>query len=102
MDAPYVRLGITLGLAAGAMFLVLRLTIGSPGLEIEVALIALMLTAPVGVLMLLVMPHLFRSLRANLILYAAFALLFLSAYAATQSGALAGDQARVTQALARS
>ena len=101
MDAPYVRLGITLGLAAGAMFLVLRLMIGSPGLEIEVALIALMLTAPVGVLMLLVMPHLFRSLRANLILYAAFALVFLGAYAATQ-GDQAAFRAQASQSLARS
>lgn len=101
MNAPYVRLGITLGLGAAAMFLILEATIGAPGgADRILAWIALMLVAPMGVLMLLVMPHLYRSLRANLILYAGFTCLFLGAWAATRSPALAGEQAALRSALA--
>lgn len=93
MNAPYVRLGITLGLGAAAMFLILEATIGAlGGADLILAWIALMLIAPMGVLMLLVMPHLYRSLRANLILFVGFTCLFLGAWAATRSAALAGEQ----------
>jgi hypothetical protein len=107
MNAPYVRLGITLGLGAVAMFLVLAMTVGAPGgLRLALACLTLMMVAPLGVLMLLIMPHLYRSLRANLILYAGFTLIFLGAYAATHSRALADDQAllraRIAHPLARS
>jgi hypothetical protein len=109
MSAPYVRLFITLALGAAVMFLVLHATIGVPGsrgLDIGMACLALMLAAPMGVLILLIMPHLFRRLGANLILYAAFALIFLGAWAETRSHFLAGDQAllhaRVAQRFARS
>jgi hypothetical protein len=103
MDAPYVRLGVTLGLGAVAMFLVLYMTIGEPGgIELALACITLMMVAPLGVLMLLIMPHLYRSLRANLILYAGFTLIFLGAYAATHSRALADDQASLRAAFAHS
>ena len=51
--------------------------------------------------MLLIMPHLYRSLRANLILYAGFTCLFLGAWAATKSHALAGDQASLRAAIAQ-
>ena len=109
MNAPYVRLFITLALGALVMFLVLRATIGVPGgrdLEIGMACLALMLAAPMGVLMLLIMPHLFRRLGANLALYAAFALIFLGAWAETRGRFLADDpaqlQARAAQSQARS
>jgi hypothetical protein len=87
MDAPYVRLGITLGLGAVAMFLILEGMIGAPGgpdPTYAFACIALMMVAPIGVLMLLVMPHLFPSLRANLLLYIGFTCLFLGAWAAAR------------------
>jgi hypothetical protein len=94
MNAPYVRLGVTLGLGAVAMFLILYITVGEPGgMQLALACITLMMVAPLGVLMLLIMPHLYRSLRANLILYAGFALIFLGAWAATHSRALAEEQA---------
>lgn len=109
MNAPYIRLGIMLGLGALLMFLVLYVTIGAPGgrdVTLGVACIALMMVAPMGVLMLLIMPHVFRRLGANLALYAAFALIFLGAWAETRSHALADDQAllhaRVAQRFARS
>lgn len=102
MNAPYIRLGIILALAGLAMFAVLRATIGAPATP-EIALLCLtaMLVAPLGVLLLLIMPHLYRSLRANLILYAAFTGLFLGAWAAARSDALAADQAALRVAAAQ-
>jgi len=107
MNAPYIRLGIILALAGLAMFTVLRATIGVPaGLNLAVLCLTLMMVAPLGVLLLLIMPHLYRSLRANLLLYAGFTCLFLGAWAATRSHALAQDQASLraaaVQQLARS
>lgn len=96
MNAPYARLLATLLLGASAMFLVLRATLvgaGDAGLSLGTACIALMMAAPMGVLILLLMPHLFRSVGRNLALYAAFTMVFLGAYAATRSHALAGDEA---------
>ena len=99
MNAPYVRLGIILALAGLAMFTVLRATIGAPaGLNLAVLCLTLMMVAPLGVLLLLIMPHLYRSLRANLLLYAGFTCLFLGAWAATRSHALAQDQASLRAA----
>ncbi|HMG47858.1 MAG TPA: DUF305 domain-containing protein [Allosphingosinicella sp.] len=95
MDAPYIRLGINLALSAVLMFLVMYAMIDGVGdfyLNIDMAYMALMMVAPMGVLMLLIMPHMYQSLRANLILYAGFTLLFLGAYAATRSQALVGDE----------
>ena len=109
MNAPYVRLVVTLALGALAMFLVLHQTIGAPGnreIDLAMACLALMLAAPMGVLFLLIMPHLFRRMGANLAFYAAFALIFLGAWAETRSHALADDQAllhaRAAQRFARS
>src|SRR5437764_12542658 len=109
MNAPYIRLGITLALGALLMFLVLHATIGVPGsagMDFGMACLSLMLAAPMGVLILLIMPHFFRRLGVNLALYAAFALIFLGAWAETRSHALAGDQAllhaRAAQRFARS
>jgi hypothetical protein len=109
MNAPYVRLGITLALGALLMFLVLHATIGAPSsreMDIGMACLALMLAAPMGVLFLLIMPHLFRRLGANLALYAALALIFVGAWAETRSHFLADEQAllhaRAAQRLARS
>jgi len=95
VDAPYIRLGINLALSAVLMFLVMYAMIDGVGdfyLNIDMAYMALMMVAPMGVLMLLIMPHMYQSLRANLILYAGFTLLFLGAYAATRSQALVGDE----------
>jgi len=109
MNAPYIRLGATLALGALLMFIVLHETLGAPGsrgMDVAMACLALMLAAPMGVLFLLIMPHLFRRIGANLALYAAFALIFLGAWAESRSHALAGDQAllhaRAAQRLARS
>jgi hypothetical protein len=104
MNAPYVRLLITLALGALLMFLVLHATIGVPGsraLDLGMACLALMLAAPMGVLILLIMPHLFRRVGTNLALYAAFALIFLGAWAETRSHFLADDQALLHARLAQ-
>jgi len=104
MNAPYIRLGITLGLGALLMFLVLSVTIAAPGgtdMILGMACIALMMVAPMGVLMLLIMPHLFRRLGANLALYAAFTLIFLGAWAETRSHVLADDQALIHEQVAQ-
>jgi hypothetical protein len=101
MNAPYVRLGIILALAGFAMFTVLSATIGMPGgLNPVILCITLMMVAPLGVLLLLILPHLYRSLSANLFLYAGFTFLFLGAWAATRSQALADDHASLRAAAA--
>lgn len=95
MDAPYIRLGINLLASAIVMYLAMFAMIDGSGdfyNNIDMAYMALMMVAPMGVLMLLIMPHMYQSLRANLILYAGFTLLFLGAYAATRSQALVGDE----------
>ncbi len=109
MNAPYFRLGITLALGALAMFVVLNTTFGLPGeprLWLGVACLTAMMVAPLGVLMLLVMPHLFKRFAANLALYVGFTALFLGAYAESHSPGLAAQQAalhaRLTQLAARS
>jgi hypothetical protein len=109
MKAPYFRLCLTLALGALLMFLVLHATLAAPdgpAMDLGMACLALMLAAPMGVLILLIMPHFFRRHGANLALYAAFALVFLGAWAESRSHALAGDQAllhaRAAQRLARS
>lgn len=104
MNAPYVRLAITLALGAAAMFFVLHMTIGTPGgrdIDLSMACLALMMAAPMGVLILLLMPHLFRRLGANLALYATFTLVFLGAYAMTRSNTLIDDQASLHARLSR-
>jgi hypothetical protein len=99
MNAPYVRLGIILALAGFAMFTVLSATIGVPGgVNLVILCITLMMVAPLGVLLLLILPHLYRSLRANLLLYAGFTCLFLGAWAASRSPALADDHAALRAA----
>lgn len=101
MNAPYVRLGITLALGAVAMFAILSAMLGAPaGATLATACIALMLVAPIGVLILLFMPHVFRRLGANLALYAAFTAVFLGGWAATHGGALADDRAALQGAAA--
>jgi uncharacterized protein (DUF305 family) len=95
VDAPYIRLGINLLVSAIVMYLAMFAMIAGFAdfyNNIDMAYMALMMVAPMGVLMLLIMPHMYRSLRANLILYAGFTLLFLGAYAATRSQALVGDE----------
>lgn len=102
MNAPYVRLGIILALAGFAMFTILSATIGVPGgINLVILCITLMMVAPLGVLLLLILPHLYRSLRANLLLYAGFTCLFLAAWAATRSHALADDHASLRAAAAQ-
>jgi hypothetical protein len=95
MDAPYIRLGINLALSAVFMYLVMYAMIDGLVdfyLNIGMAYMVLMMVAPMGVLMLLIMPHMYKSLRANLFLYAGFTILFLGAYGATRSQALVGDE----------
>jgi hypothetical protein len=106
MDAPYIRLGVILALAGLVMFAVLRAAIGAPaGVDPALLCLTAMLVAPLGVLLLLILPHLYRNMRANLILYAAFTCLFLGAWTAGRSDALADSQSHLRAAagqLARS
>ena len=102
MNAPYVRLGIVLALAGLVMFAVLRAAIGAPaGTDLALLCLTAMMVAPLGVLLLLIMPHLFRSLRANLILYAVFTGLFLAAWTAARGDALSVDRAALRVAAAQ-
>ena len=52
---------------------------------------ALMMAAPMGVLMLLMMKSMFTNARVNTLLHAAFGVIFILAYSGVRSQALVGD-----------
>lgn len=52
---------------------------------------ALMMAAPMGVLMLLMMKSMFKNARINMLLHAAFGVVFILAYFGVRSQALVGD-----------
>ena len=95
MRADYLKFGLNLAISAVLMFLIMFAMIDGPGdfhANLNTAYMALMMVAPMGVLMLLLMPGMYRNKRLNLALHAGLALLFAAAFWATRSQALIGDR----------
>ena len=59
--------------------------------NLNMVYMALMMAAPMGVLMLLMMKSMFNNARINTLLYAAFGVVFILAYFGVRSQALIGD-----------
>lgn len=95
MRADYLKFGLNLALSAVLMFLIMFAMIDGFGdfyANLNMAYMALMMVAPMGVLMLLLMPGMYRDRRLNLILHGVLILLFLAAFWATRTQALIGDR----------
>ena len=95
MRADYLKFGLNLALSALLMFLIMFAMIDGPGdfyANLNMVYMALMMVAPMGVLMLLMMPGMYRNRRLNLILHGLLVLLFAAAFRATRTQALVGDR----------
>jgi uncharacterized protein (DUF305 family) len=95
MRADYLKLGLNLAISAVLMFLIMFAMIDGLGdfyANLNMAYMALMMVAPMGVLMLLMMPGMYRNRRLNLILHGLLVLLFAAAFRATRTQALVGDR----------
>jgi uncharacterized protein (DUF305 family) len=95
MHSPYARLALNLVLSAIIMYLVMFAMID--GLaefynNINMLYMALMMVAPMAILMLLTMGHMYKSKGLNLALYAGFTILFIACFAFTRAQSFVGDQ----------
>lgn len=92
---PYLMLALNLLLSAAIMYWVMFAMIdGLPALyhNLNTGYMALMMVAPMAILMLLMMGSMYPSKRLNLLLGAGFALLFAAAFLAIRTQAAIGDR----------
>ena len=95
MRRHYLLLGINLLVSAAIMYLVMFTMIWSVAdffNNLNMFYMALMMVTPMGVLMLLMMPMMYRNARANAALYAAFVLIFALSFYAMREQSLVGDR----------
>ena len=94
MSSQYAKLGINLALSAIVMYLVMFAMIDTVGEfynNLNMAYMTLMMVAPMGALMLLMMGSMYANRRLNLILYSVFAGLFLLGTVGTRAQAGIGN-----------
>lgn len=94
MQSHYRMLGINLVLSAIIMYLVMFAMIDTVGdfyNNLNMAYMTLMMVAPMGALMLLMMGSMYANKRLNLILYAVFAGLFILGTVGTRAQAGIGN-----------
>lgn len=92
---PYRQFWINMGFGLVVMYLVMFSMIDGWSdfrNNANMAYMAVTMWAPMGIFMLATMPEMFPSRRANLLLYALFAMLTLGSYWATRSQAAIGDR----------
>jgi uncharacterized protein (DUF305 family) len=95
MKSPYLTLGLNLALSAVIMYLVMFAMIDGAAdfhNNLNMAYMALMMVAPMTILMLLMMRSMYQDKRLNLVLYAGFAGLFILAFAGTRLQTAIGDE----------
>ena len=95
MSSHYSKLLINLAISTVVMYLVMFAMID--GLadfynNINMLYMALMMLAPMAILMLLMMGSMYQNKRLNLVLYIAFVGLFVGAFAFTRAQPLVGDE----------
>ena len=95
MSSHYSKLLINLAISTVVMYLVMFAMID--GLadfynNINMLYMALMMLAPMAILMLLMMGSMYQNKRLNLVLYIAFVGLFVGAFAFTRAQTLVGDE----------
>lgn len=96
---PYIMLAVNLGLSLLVMYLGMFAMIYSWGefiQNINFLYMALVMWAPMAVIMLLTMKSMYPNTRLNLILHAAFAVTFVLALVGIRTQGLVGDRAFVT------
>jgi len=99
MTRPYIMLAVNLGLSLLVMYLGMFAMIFSWGefiQNINFLYMALVMWAPMAVIMLLTMKSMYANTRLNLILHAAFAATFVLALIGIRAQSLVGDRAFVT------
>jgi len=95
MQSHYARLAINLALSAIVMYLVMFAMIDTFGEfynNLNMFYMTLMMVAPMGALMLVLMGSMYRDRRLNLILYACFAGLFVLGTVGTRAQVGIGDR----------
>jgi uncharacterized protein (DUF305 family) len=95
MKSHYLTLGLNLVLSAVIMYLVMFAMIDGAAdfhNNLNMAYMALMMVAPMAILMLLMMGSMYQDKRLNLVLYAGFAGLFILAFAGTRLQTAIGDE----------
>lgn len=95
MNSHYVKLAINLAISTLVMYFAMFAMID--GLDdfynnINMFYMALMMAAPMAVLMLLMMGSMYRNKTLNLVLYVGFTGLFIAAFAFTRGQTLVGDE----------
>ncbi|KKB13188.1 hypothetical protein VE25_03680 [Devosia geojensis] len=95
MHSPYPTLAVNLLVSAVIMYFVMFAMIDGPGdfrHNLNMGYMALMMAAPMGVLMLALMGEMYTNARLNIGLYIAFVAVFAAAFAATRLQTLIGDE----------
>ena len=95
MKSHYFTLGLNLLLSAVIMYLVMFAMIDGAAdfhNNLNMAYMALMMVAPMAILMLLMMRSMYQDKRLNLVLYAGFTALFILAFAGTRLQTAIGDE----------
>ena len=92
--SPYRLFGLNMALSLVVMYFAMFTMIYSLGEfynNLNMFYMALMMAAPMGVLMLLLMKSMFTNARLNVVLHLAFGAVFILAYLGVRSQALVGD-----------
>lgn len=95
MGRPYAMLALNLAISLAIMYFVMFAMINSLGelvQNLNFFYMALMMWAPMGSLMLVMMGDMYRNKRLNLVLHAVFALTFVLAFIGIRQQALVGDR----------
>lgn len=95
MRSHYRMLGLNMAMSLVVMYLAMFAMIWSWGeffQNLNFLYMALVMWAPMGILMLLTMGMMYKDRKLNLILYVAFALVFLLSFLAIRDQTLVGDR----------
>ena len=95
MGSHYRMFGLNMLVSLIIMYLVMFTMIYSIGEfynNLNTFYMALMMAAPMGILMLMMMGSMFKNVRLNMILYAAFAVIFVLAFLGVRAQGLVGDR----------
>jgi hypothetical protein len=95
MGRPYAMLAINLAISLAIMYLVMFAMINSLGefvQNLNFLYMALMMWAPMGSLMLVMMGGMYRNKRLNLVLHGIFALVLVFSFVGIRQQALVGDR----------
>jgi uncharacterized protein YacL len=95
MRSHYVMFGLNLGISLVIMYFVMFTMIYSVGEffnNLNMFYMALMMAAPMGILMLLLMGSMYSNRKLNLLLHAGLALIFILAFIGMRAQAVVGDR----------